>query len=144
MPSNAPADIAALDLARMACSRFWIERALQDAKGAVGMGEYQLRSWVGWHRHRAMVMLAMFFMLQQKILLAAELPLLSAEDIAWAIEYFLPRAHATEQDVRKALARRHRRRQVDIDSRKRRIEPHLEDVFCYSRTGEFPRTVPDR
>ena len=127
--SNAPADIAALDLARMACSRFWIERALQDAKGAVGMGEYQLRSWVGWHRHMAMVMLAMFFMLQQKILLAAELPLLSAEDIAWAIEYFLPRAHATEQDVQKALARRHRRRQVDIDSRKRRIQPHLEDIL---------------
>ena len=127
--SNAPADIAALDLARMACSRFWIERALQDAKGAVGMGEYQLRSWVGWHRHMAMVMLAMFFMLQQKILLAAELPLLSAEDIAWAIEYFLPRAHVTEQDVQKALARRHRRRQVDVDSRKRRIQPHIEDIL---------------
>jgi hypothetical protein len=127
--SNAPADIAALDLARMACSRFWIAWALREAKGAVGMGECQLRSWVGWHRHRAMVMLAMFFMLQQKTLLAAELPLLSAEDIAWAIEYFPSRAHATEQDVRKALARRHPRRQVDIDSRKRRIEPHLEDVL---------------
>jgi hypothetical protein len=54
------------------------------------MGEYQLRSWVGWRRHRAMVMLAMFFMLQQKILLAAELPLLSAEDIAWQANTFFP------------------------------------------------------
>ena len=127
--SNARADIAILDLARMACSRFWVERALQDAKGAVGMGEYQLRSWVGWHRHMAMVMLAMFFMLQQKMLLAADLPLLSAEDIAWVIEHYLPRPHATEEDVQKALIRRHRRRQIDIDSRKRRIEPRLEDIL---------------
>ncbi len=127
--SNAPADVAVLDLARMACSRFWVERALQDAKGAVGMGEYQLRSWVGWHRHMAMVTLAMFFMLQQKTLLAEELPLLSAEDVAWAIERYLPRPDATEEEVQKALARRHRRRQTDIDSRKRRIEPRLEDVL---------------
>lgn len=127
--SNAAAGIAILDLARMACSRFWVERALQDAKGAVGMGEYQLRSWVGWHRHMAMVMLAMFFMLQQKVLLADELPLLSAEDIAWVIEYYLPRPHATEEDVQKALARRHRRRQIDIDLRKKKIEPRLDDIL---------------
>ena len=57
--SNARGDIASLDLARMSASRFWIERALQDAKGAVGMAEYQMRSWVGWHRHMTMVMLAM-------------------------------------------------------------------------------------
>jgi SRSO17 transposase len=127
--SNAPAEIAILDLARMACSRFWVERALQDAKGAVGMGEYQLRHWVGWHHHMAMVMLALFFMLQQKILLASELPLLSAEDIAWVIEYYLPRPQATEEDVQKSLARRHRRRQIDIDSRKRRNPPRLEDIL---------------
>jgi len=127
--SNAAAGIAILDLARMACSRFWVERALQDAKGAVGMGEYQLRSWGGWHRHMAMVMLAMFFMIQQKVLLAHELPLLSAENIAWVIEYYLPSSQATEEDAQKALARRHRRRQMDIDLRKKKIEPRLDDIL---------------
>lgn len=127
--SNASADIAILELARMAGSRFWVERALQDAKGAVGMGEYQLRSWVGWHRHMAMVMLAMFFMLQQKMLLVSELPLLSAEDIAWVIECYLPRPQTSEEEVQKALARRHRRRQADIDSRRRRSGSRLEDIL---------------
>ena len=49
MLSNASADIAVIDLVRMAASRFWVERALQEAKGAVGMAEYQMRSWAGWH-----------------------------------------------------------------------------------------------
>jgi SRSO17 transposase len=127
--SNARADIAILDLARMAGSRFWVERALQDAKGAVGMAEYQLRGWTGWHHHMAMVMLAMLFMLQQKMLLTTEMPLLSAEDIAWVIGHYLPNPDATEADVQKHLARRHRRRQADIDSRRRRRESSLVDIL---------------
>ncbi|MDB6133937.1 MAG: transposase [Verrucomicrobiales bacterium] len=127
--SNAAADIPLIDLARMASSRFWVERALQDAKGAAGMGEYQMRGWTGWHHHMAMVMLAMIFMLRERVLLAEELPLLTAEDIVWMIEYYLPRPHATEEEVRKALARRHRRRQTDIDSRKNRNPVTLEDIL---------------
>lgn len=127
--SNAAADIPLIDLARMASSRFWVERALQDAKGAAGMGEYQMRGWMGWHHHMAMVMLAMIFMLRERVLLAEELPLLTAEDIVWMIEYYLPRPHATEEEVQKALARRHRRRQTDIDSRKNRNPAVLEDIL---------------
>ena len=127
--SNANADIAIIDLARMAASRFWVERALQDAKGAAGMAEYQMRSWIGWHRHIAMVMLAMLFMLRQRVLLAEELPRLSAEDIVWVIERYLPRPQTTEAEVQKALERRHRRRQFDIDSRKRKESPRLEDIL---------------
>lgn len=127
--SNAPADLAVIDLARMAASRFWVERALQDAKGAVGMAEYQLRGWVGWHHHMALVMLAMLFMLQQRILLALELPLLSAEDIVWVLERYLPNPQATEAEIQSALARRHNRRQIDIDSRKRRNQARLEDIL---------------
>lgn len=127
--SNAPADIPLLDLARMAASRFWVERALQDAKGAAGMGEYQMRGWMGWHHHMAMVMLAMIFMLRERVLLAEELPLLTAEDIAWMIERYLPKPNVTEDEIQKALARRHRRRQTDIDSRKKRNPMILEDVL---------------
>jgi SRSO17 transposase len=127
--SNASPDIPLLDLARMAASRFWVERALQDAKGAAGMGEYQMRGWMGWHHHMAMVMLAMIFMLRERVLLAAELPLLTAEDIGWMIERYLPSPAVTEEEIQKALARRHRRRQADIDSRKRRNPMALEDIL---------------
>lgn len=93
------------------------------------MGEYQMRSWLGWHRHMAMVMLATWFMLEQRILLSEELPLLSAEDIAWVLEKYLPKPQATEAEVQQALARRHRRRQIDIDSRKRRNPDTLMDIL---------------
>jgi SRSO17 transposase len=127
--SNARGDIASLDMARMSASRFWIERAFQDAKGAVGMGEYQMRSWVGWHRHMAMVMLAMLFMLRERLLVSEELPLLSAEDIVWILECYLPKPHISEAEIQKALARRHRRRQTDIDSKKRRNPSEIEDIL---------------
>ena len=93
------------------------------------MGEYQMRGWIGWHRHMALVMLALFFILQQRILLAEELPLLSAEDIVWILEKYLPQPSATEEDIQQALARRHRRRQTDIDSRKQRNPAQLLDIL---------------
>ena len=101
------------------------------------MAEYQLRGWVGWHhpfgtlraRHMSLVMLAMLFMLQEKLLLAAEAPLLSSEDIVWVLEKYLPRARVTEEEVQADLTRRHRRRKADIESKRRRNRPILEDVL---------------
>jgi len=46
--SNAPEDTDLKQLAKMACSRYWIERALEDAKGLAGLADYELRSWQGW------------------------------------------------------------------------------------------------
>ena len=88
-----------------------------------------MRGWIGWYRHMALVMLALFFILQQRILLAEELPLLSAEDIVWILEKYLPQPQATEEDIQKALARRHRRRQTDIDSKKQRNPAQLIDIL---------------
>lgn len=126
---NAPADTPVLEVARMASSRFWVERALQDAKSAVGMAEYQLRGWVGWHHHMSLVMLATLFILQEKLLGASETPLLSSEDVVWILEKYLPRGQVSEAEIATALARRHRRRQTDIDSKKRRNPPILEDIL---------------
>ena len=77
----------------------------------------------------APVMLALFFILQQRILLAEELPLLSAEDIVWILGKYLPQPQATEEDIQKAPARRHRRRQTDIDSKKQRNPAQLIDIL---------------
>ena len=40
-------------------TRYWVERALEDAKGIAGMDEYQVISWRAWHHHITMVLLAM-------------------------------------------------------------------------------------
>jgi len=43
----------------MSHSRYWMERAIQDAKCEAGLDEYELRSWRGWHHHMTMTILAM-------------------------------------------------------------------------------------
>ncbi len=62
--SNAPAVTTTERLAFQQSQRYWVEQGLRNAKSEVGMGDYQLRLWQGWHHHMAMVMLAMLFMLE--------------------------------------------------------------------------------
>jgi SRSO17 transposase len=54
-------------LAEMQSSRYWVERAFQDAKENCGMDEYMVRSWNSWHRHMTMVMLAMLILISYQM-----------------------------------------------------------------------------
>ena len=65
--SNASADTSIKRLGQMSCSRYWIERIFQDAKGNAGMADYQVRSWTGWHHHMVMTMLAMLFIMEMQV-----------------------------------------------------------------------------
>jgi SRSO17 transposase len=56
--SNAPAQTPMVELAGVALSRHPIERLLEEAKGEVGMADYEVRHWHGWHRHMTLVLLA--------------------------------------------------------------------------------------
>ncbi len=61
--SNAPAETGLWTLARV-CSRRWpIETEFQIEKGEVGMDEYEVRSWQGWHHHMVLSLLAGAFLL---------------------------------------------------------------------------------
>jgi len=46
--------------------RHGIEEVLQAAKGEVGLGHYEMRSWVGWHHHMTLSLLALWFLLLEK------------------------------------------------------------------------------
>src|SRR5918995_906851 len=39
-------------------ARWTIETCFEDAKGEVGLDQYEVRSWTGWHRHITLAMLA--------------------------------------------------------------------------------------
>jgi SRSO17 transposase len=56
--SNAPSDTQLLDLVGVALSRHSIETLFEEAKGEVGMADYEVRHWHSWHRHMTLVMLA--------------------------------------------------------------------------------------
>jgi len=64
---NAAEDTSLEILAEMQSSRYWVERAFQDAKENCGMDEYMVRSWNAWHRHMTMVMLAMLILISYQM-----------------------------------------------------------------------------
>lgn len=61
--SNAPEDTPHAVLARVAMSRWPIETEFEDEKSGVGLDEYEVRSWAGWHHHITLCMLASLFLL---------------------------------------------------------------------------------
>jgi SRSO17 transposase len=118
--SNAPAHTSWERLGFMQAQRFWIERAFQDAKGELGMAQYEVRGWRGWHHHITMVCLAMLFLTKERLLAAEDTPLLSARDIVELLAFYLPRRNRTEESVLASMQARHKQRAKDL-SRHRKI-----------------------
>jgi SRSO17 transposase len=58
----APPHAAAQDLAIAAGQRWSIETCFETAKQEVGLDDYEVRSWTGWHRHATLSMLALAFL----------------------------------------------------------------------------------
>ena len=65
--SNADASTSLSRLARMHGCRFFIEHAFREAKSELAMADYQVRRWDAWHRHMALVMVAMLFLLKERL-----------------------------------------------------------------------------
>lgn len=124
--SNAPESISVQTLAHRQRQRYWVERAFQDAKVDVGLGEYQARNWKAWHHHMALVMMAMLFILRQREESQEQLPLLSSTDIKLMLVHFLPRRDASLDEVIRQMKVRHRQRQDSIDSAYRRQKSQAE------------------
>jgi SRSO17 transposase len=56
--THAPEGTTLARLVRVAGTRWTIEGCFEAAKGEVGLDEYEVRSWTGWHRHTTLAMLA--------------------------------------------------------------------------------------
>jgi len=58
----APPEATAADLAIAAGQRWSIETCFETAKQEVGLDDYEVRSWAGWHRHVTLSILALAFL----------------------------------------------------------------------------------
>lgn len=65
--SNAPPQIKLQRLAEVGGSRWTIEQDFQAGKGECGLDEYETRGWAGWHHHTALSMLALLFLVLQRL-----------------------------------------------------------------------------
>ena len=109
--SNASPGTKMKRLAEMSCSRYWIERALEDAKGEVGMADYEVRGWLGWHHHMTMVLLAMLFLLILHVKWKDKAPLLTIQDVREILEVVLPRKVITKEELLKMIKGKHKARE---------------------------------
>jgi SRSO17 transposase len=64
--SNAGAEVALLGVAEAHGRRHGVEEVLQAGKGEVGLAHYEVRSWVGWHHHMTLSLLALWFLILEK------------------------------------------------------------------------------
>jgi hypothetical protein len=51
------------ELARVITAGLGIEASFKRGKGEVGMDEYQVRTWQGWHRHMVLSLIAVWFLI---------------------------------------------------------------------------------
>lgn len=120
--SNADSSYSLQRLVEMEANRHGIESVFQEAKSTIGMAEYQVRGWRGWHHHIALSMLALLFIMKQKVIYGEEYPLLSANDIRYLLAALLPRGDLRLRKVVNQMRRRHQQRKSASESKKRRNE----------------------
>jgi len=94
--------------------RYWVERGLQDCKDTLGMTDYQVRTWRAWHHHITLTIMALHYMLEQKVLHENEIPLLSCPDIKFFFAMTLPLKASSPTEVWDLIQTRQKQRRSDL------------------------------
>lgn len=64
---NAATSVPTTEIVRAHAERHRVEETLQEGKGEVGLGHYEVRSWTGWHHHMTLCFLALLFLVLEKL-----------------------------------------------------------------------------
>jgi SRSO17 transposase len=89
--SNAPRDVPLLDLVRLAGMRWPIESMFEEGKGEVGFDQYETRSWLGWHHHMLLSILAHHFLVRLRVQLQEQAPALTVYQVRLLLISVLPK-----------------------------------------------------
>ena len=115
--TNAAEDLPLVELVRADRQRFWVEQAFGDTKSELGLADYEVRSWTGWHRHMTLCMMAQLFMVETRIQEAVTIPMLSMRDIRTALAQRL--ANPGQREIRpfKVIAEHQKQRWASTKKR---------------------------
>lgn len=124
--SNAGADVPLEIMALVTGTRHKVEEFFEDAKGHLGMADYESRSWTSWHHHMSLVALAHLYVTQVKREVGHDLPELTLDmavrivrtalarpalapgESLQIIEYHLRRNHIAHKAHRKKWLRKNK------------------------------------
>jgi hypothetical protein len=120
--SNSPLETDIGILAERQSRRYWVERALEDAKSLAGLDQYRVTGWRGWHHHTTMVMLAMLYLLTIKTSLGKHADKVTLKDALWVVEGIVSRRQLSREEKLAIIVENHGNRER---SRKVRLEAQL-------------------
>jgi hypothetical protein len=72
--SNAGPEVPLPELVGIRFTRHRIEEVFEAGKGEAGLAHYEVRSWVGWHHHMTLSLLALWFLIRERRRLGGENP----------------------------------------------------------------------
>ncbi len=101
--SNAPKETSLNRLAQMPKSALVFRCSFQEARASQ-------QGWNAWGYHRALVMMAMLFILKERIENEQDCHLLSCADIETLLAHFLPRRDNGVHEVIRQMEEGHRKR----------------------------------
>jgi SRSO17 transposase len=64
--SNAPFKTPLREFARAFKAERRIEECIKRAKSEAGLADYEVRTWIGWHHHQTLALIATWFLTQEK------------------------------------------------------------------------------
>lgn len=89
--SNAPGGTPLTSFVWLSAMRWPLETCFEDGKQELGLGDYQMRTWTGWHHHMTLCILAHFFLIRLRLRLKDQAPALTLPQAILLLQSTLPK-----------------------------------------------------
>ncbi len=86
-------------MAKAQAQRVFVERVFEEGKNIAGMADYQVRSWIGFHRHMVLVSLALLFLMEEKIHSLSTIGKVTAYQIQMLIKAMIRTISSVDQTI---------------------------------------------
>ncbi len=114
-------------IAFMQGQRFFIEHTYKEGKNQVGLGDYQVRSWQAFHRHIALCMMALNFLMEIRMdAHRLDFHWFTAADVKELLCFLIPDKKVTLDDLIQQLKAKHNQYQKEIDRNRRKTKLHYQ------------------
>ncbi|MBV7336840.1 IS701 family transposase [Chloroflexi bacterium TSY] len=104
-----PLETSLDDFATVSALRWPIETIFEQAKQFLGLNEYETRSWLGWHHHMTLVILAFGFLARSQFFLKYDAPALTLPQVVELLHAVLPKPVLTLAETIERLRYKQRR-----------------------------------
>jgi SRSO17 transposase len=135
--SNAEETVSLKEMVHAASARYWVEDCFERAKGKVGLDQYELRTWRGWHHHITLCLLALYFLVLEQRQLNKKTPAMTLQQSAEALGEILRNPNVDTHALAIKITRRLRRSEQTRISHWKKFN-RLPPVWSFVRDNVVP------